>query len=157
MPRPRTVGRPPFSNRHQSKYPRRLLSDATRALKAGALYFALVFAAGFALGAIRVLLVVPYLDEFTAVLLELPLMLGISWLVCGWVVTRLQVPSTTTARFVMGALAFGLLIAAEILLSVVGFDRSMEEYLHHFGTPQGLLGLTGQLAFALMPLVRRRD
>lgn len=126
-------------------------------LKAGAAYFALVFAAGFALGTVRVLVLVPRLGTLTAVILELPLMLGISWLVCGWVITRYEVSSSSAARLSMGALAFGLLILAEIVLSVVAFDRSMPEYIDHLGTPHGLLGLIGQLAFALMPLIRRRD
>jgi hypothetical protein len=42
---------------------------------AGALYFALAFGAGFVLGTIRVLWVVPRVGERTAELMETPIML----------------------------------------------------------------------------------
>jgi hypothetical protein len=43
-------------------------------VKAGILYFALVFGAGFVLGPIRVFWVVPHLGERTAELVEMPIM-----------------------------------------------------------------------------------
>lgn len=43
-------------------------------LKAGALYFAFVFGAGFLLGGIRVPLLVPRFGERTAELMEMPIM-----------------------------------------------------------------------------------
>ena len=59
-----------------------------RILKAGGLYFALVFAAGFALGTIRVLWVVPALGARTAELMEMPFMLVVTVVVARWVVGR---------------------------------------------------------------------
>jgi len=44
-------------------------------LKAGVLYFAVVFGAGFVLGPIRVMWVVPRLGTRTAEILEAPIML----------------------------------------------------------------------------------
>jgi hypothetical protein len=44
-------------------------------VKAGALYFALVFGAGFLLGTIRTLWVVPRVGTRTAELMEMPIML----------------------------------------------------------------------------------
>lgn len=49
-----------------------------RMLKAGALYYALVFGAGFVLGPIRVLWVVPRSGERTAELMETPIMLVVT-------------------------------------------------------------------------------
>jgi len=43
-----------------------------RALKTGALYFALVFAAGWVLGPVRELFVVPHVGRTAGVLLGLP-------------------------------------------------------------------------------------
>ena len=43
-------------------------------LKAGALYFALVFGAGFVLGPIRILWVVPHFGTRLAELMETPIM-----------------------------------------------------------------------------------
>ena len=52
--------------------------------KAGVLYFALVFAAGFALGTMRTLWVMPRLGARTAELIEQPVMLGVSILAARW-------------------------------------------------------------------------
>jgi subtilisin len=59
----------------------------TNAFKAGAAYFAVVFMAGFMLGVLRVVVLVPRFGETAAVLAELPVILLISWIVCGvdWV------------------------------------------------------------------------
>ena len=55
----------------------------------------------------------------------------------------------------MGAIAFGLLMLAELTLAVGLFGRSLSEYAAHFTTPHGLLGLAGQILFGLIPLARR--
>ena len=58
--------------------------DLHRALRAGALYFTVVFAAGFGFGALRVSAIAPRFGETTAVLTEVPLMLAIAWAACGF-------------------------------------------------------------------------
>ena len=125
------------------------------ALRAGVAYFALVFAAGFGLGIIRALLLVAALGAAPAVAIELPVMLVFAWIACGWLVRRFAVPAIPGARLAMGAAAFALLMAAEAALAVLGFGQSPEAYLAGLATPAGLLGLAGQVAFGLMPLVRR--
>ena len=62
-------------------------------LKAGALYFALVFGAGFVLGTIRTLWVVPRLGMRVAELMETPIMLVVTIAAARWIVHRLVVPS----------------------------------------------------------------
>jgi hypothetical protein len=126
------------------------------ALRAGAASFAAVFAAGFVLGTLRVLVVEPRLGTLPATLLELPVMLTISWVVCGWALRRWAVPPPTRDRLVMGLTAFVLLIGAETLLGIVGFGRTLAEQGKAFVRPEGLMGLGAQVAFACMPLVRRR-
>jgi hypothetical protein len=121
------------------------------AIRAGVLYFAVVFAAGFALGTLRVLALAPALGETAAVALELPFMLAIAWLACRWIVRCLAVPATIPARAAMGTLAFALLISAELALAVA-LGRSPGAALAALATTPGLLGLAGQIAFALMPL-----
>jgi hypothetical protein len=54
-------------------------------LKAGALYFVLVFAVGFVLGTVRTLWAVPRLGVRTAELMEAPIMFGVSILAARWV------------------------------------------------------------------------
>jgi hypothetical protein len=63
-------------------------------LKAGALYFALVFGAGFVLGTIRSLWIVPRLGTRMSELTETPIMLVIIILAARWIVRRPAVPST---------------------------------------------------------------
>ncbi len=127
----------------------------TRAALAGALYFAAVFAAGFVLGAIRTVLIVPRLGEFGAVLLELPLMLAASWVLCGAIVKTLAIPPRLPARLVMGGTGFALLMAAEFALGAFGFGRGLAEQLALLAQPPGTLGLTGQLVFGAIPALRR--
>ena len=126
------------------------------ALKAGSAYFAIVFCAGFLLGTMRVLALVPHVGEVIAVAIELPVMLIVSWIVCAWLIARLSVPRDAASRLAMGGLAFGLLMAAEIGVSILGFGRTMAEHMETYRHATALLGLLGQLAFALFPLVQLR-
>lgn len=115
-------------------------------------YFAIVFGAGFVLGTLRVLAIAPRVGEHWAVALELPVMLAISWWACGFVVRRQHVPSQSAQRLAMGGLAFAMLIGAEIALALaIGEWRGLSGYRE----PAKLMGLAGQLVFALIPLLRR--
>ena len=134
-----------------------LNADMPSAIWGGVFYFAIVFAAGFALGALRVTFIIPLIGELPAVALELPIILFVSWLVCRRLVARFSVSAMASHRAAMGALAFGLLMLAELGLSVLVFDRSGAEYLAHLLTAPGLLGLAGQIVFASMPLVLLRQ
>lgn len=122
------------------------------AVKAGVAYFALVFLVGFALGVVRVGLLTPWVGAFSAILLELPVILTASWFVCGWILSRFRVPAHAKHRLVMGGTAFILLIAAEVMLATA-LGRGPREYLISFGTPEGVLGLGGQIGFAAFPWV----
>jgi hypothetical protein len=124
-------------------------------LRAGVAYFGLVFAIGFVLGTIRVLVVIPRFGDTNAVLIELPIMLALSWMACAWAVRRFAVPPRTVERLVMGAAAFALLMLGEVAVSVFGFGRTVAEHLATYQTPGAQLGLAAQLAFALFPWVQR--
>ena len=87
-----------------------------RILKAGVLYFALVFGAGFILGPIRIAWVVPRLGTRTAELLETPIMLVITVMAARWIVRRLAVPPTWSSRLGMGSIALALMLFAEFTL-----------------------------------------
>lgn len=126
---------------------------------AGSLYFALVFALGFVLGTVRTLLV-PHLPgdgRLLGVLIELPLMLVASWMLCGFVIRRRAVAPAVGARVVMGGWAFTLLILAEMLVGAWLFGRSPAAHFALYRDPSYALGLAAQLVFAAMPLLRLRD
>ena len=126
-----------------------------RALKAGIAYFVVVFAFAFAMGTLRVLVLVPRLGELTAVLIEVPLVVAVSWWVCTRAVARWQVGNAKRDRLLMGAYAFGLLIAVEWTLSVTAFGRTSAQFVQAIFTPAGAIGLAGQVVFGLMPLLLR--
>lgn len=126
-----------------------------RPLVAGVLYFGAVFALGFALGTARILLVVPLAGEVGAVLLELPVMLAASWAACGWIVRRLRVSAAANARITMGAVAFALLMVAELAVSVFALHRTPAEHFATYRSLGALLGLAAQIVFAGMPLFTR--
>ena len=125
------------------------------AANAGLAYFGVVFAAGFALGVLRVFLVQPRLGETVAVLFELPVMLALSWWACRWLITHFDVSPRVAARLIMGGLAFAILMAAEFAISKIAFGRSLWDHLDHYREIPALLGLAGQIAYALFPIIQR--
>jgi len=123
-------------------------------LKAGAVYFAVVYAIGFLLGTARVLLLAPLVGETAAVLCETPLILLASWIAARWSSTRFGVPAKLPPRLIMGGFAFGLLILGELAVSTLIFDRSLMGTVAAYRSPAGLLGLAAQSIFALLPVVQ---
>jgi hypothetical protein len=87
-----------------------------RILKPGVLYFALVFGAGFILGTIRTLWIVPLLGTRVAELIETPIMLLVTILAARLTVRRLAVPSAPPARLGMGFVALSPRLDAEFTL-----------------------------------------
>jgi len=75
-----------------------------RTAAAGVAYFGVVLAAGFLLGTLRVLVMVPAIGEAGAVGLELPIMLTLSWLACRWLIARFDVAAALTPRLGMAGL-----------------------------------------------------
>lgn len=128
-------------------------------LKAGVLYFILVFGTGFALGMIRVPLLVPRLGERYAELLEMPFMLLAIVLAARYVVHRFALPAALSVRLAVGFAALALLVAAELLLAAVLGDRSIGEYIAGRDPVSGAVYLVMLFIFALMPaiLARRRE
>lgn len=124
------------------------------AATAACVYFALVFAAGFALGVIRTLHLEPRIGGTAAVLVELPIILGFAWIAAGLVVAGFGVARGRT-RLVMGLVAFALLLGAELAVALFVLERSFGDFLAGFATMPGALGLAGQLAFAAMPVIRK--
>jgi hypothetical protein len=132
---------------------------STRAVLAGLAYFAIVFAAGFLLGAVRVFWIMPRTGELTAVALELPVMLAVSWVAARALIPWLRVTPKTADRLMMGGVGFALLLVAETALGLWGFGRSFQDQLAAWRSASGLLGIAGQVAFALFPMLigRVRD
>ena len=124
------------------------------ALKAGLIYFIIVFSTGFALGTVRVLLVVPRLGETAAVLIEAPIMLVVSWVAARWCIKLFGVSVSLSLRALMGTTAFSLLMLAELGVSVFAFGRSLSEHVAGYLTIGGGIGLAAQVAFGFFPLIQ---
>ncbi len=123
------------------------------AIRLAAAYWAGIFALGFVLGSLRTLWLVPRIGELAAVALELPLMLGASWL---WARRLLHGKAITPGQaLAMGACAFALLMASEALL-VTAMGEPIGQWIAGMGSPAGTLGLAGQIAFALIPWLAAR-
>ncbi len=85
-------------------------------LKAGALYFSLVFGAGFLLGPIRILWIVPRLGVRLAGLLEIPLMLLVVIIAARWVVRRFAIAPTVPSHLSVGSIALSMMLVADLAL-----------------------------------------
>ena len=124
-------------------------------LRAAAAYWAVVFALGFVLGTVRVLWLAPLAGLVPATLIELPVMLGASWLASGWLVRRFAI-TDSGAALATGGLAFALLMAAECALAVAMMGQTPAQWLVDLRQPHALIGLAGQVVFAAMPWWRVR-
>jgi pimeloyl-ACP methyl ester carboxylesterase len=129
-----------------------------RILKAGLLYFAIVMGAGFVLGPIRILWVVPRFGTRMAELMETPIMLVVIIVAALWIARRLALPSTLSSRLGMGCIALGLMLVAEFTLVPWLRGLSISEYLASRDPVSGTAYYVMLGVFAIMPLlVARRD
>ncbi|BDC51554.1 hypothetical protein F183_A38700 [Bryobacterales bacterium F-183] len=125
------------------------------------LYFAAVFGAGFVLGPIRVLYLVPRLGERWAELLEMPVMWTVIVLAARWVVQRRRRRQRMAAgeAAVVGAVAFVMLLAAEFGFVLWLRGISIGEYLATRDPMSGAVYYASLVGFAMMPwwFARRRE
>jgi hypothetical protein len=126
-------------------------------LKAGVLYFALVFGAGLVLGPIRILWLVPRFGTRLAELMEAPVMLVVIILAARWIMRRFAVLSTVFQRLGMGCIALALLLVAEFTLVLRLRGLTIAEYLANRDPVSGTVYYVLLGVFALMPLFVARD
>jgi hypothetical protein len=124
-------------------------------LIAGVQWVAGLFALGFVLGTVRVLLTAPLLGEWPATLLELPVMLWAGWQLCARTIRRHQLSPAPAARLVMGLVFLVLLLAAEQALGLWGFGRTLAQQAEAMRAPPALAGLATQLFTAAFPMLQR--
>lgn len=124
-----------------------------QAIKAGAVYFALVFAAGFALGTVRTLWIVPRVGTRIAELLEAPIMLVVMILAATGIVLRFAVPRLSSARLAMGSTALVLMLVAEFGFVLWIRRLSIRDYLATRDPVAGTVYYLMLVVFAAIPLV----
>lgn len=122
----------------------------------GFFYFASAFVAGTILGVLRTILVEPQLGLTAALLLEIPVILGVCWFAAGHILNiGFNDPPSLRDRSLVGVSAFVLLMAAEFLLGFLLFGYSFTRSIDRFSSGNGLIGFAAQVAFALFPAFRR--
>ena len=122
-------------------------------VKAGALYFAPVFGAGFVLGTIRTLWVVPRVGTRTAELMEMPIMLTVTIVAARWTVLHLSVPMMWSARIEMGCIALVLMLIAEFGFVLWIRSLSIKKYFSTRDPVSGAAYYLLLIVFAIMPLL----
>ncbi len=128
-----------------------------RTVKFGVFYFALVFAAGFALGPIRVLWAVPRFGERVAELLEAPVMLTAIVLAARWTVRRFGAPKTFHPLLGVGLVALALLLTMELTVVLTLRGLTLSEYLRSRDPVAGGVYVLLLTLFAMMPLLLGRQ
>ena len=127
-----------------------------RILISATLYFAIVFGIGLLLGPIRVVWLEPWLGKVTAVLCELPFLLG------AMILSARSIPKRIGLNKNLGSLAamgIGALVLQQIADFAVGIGlRGLvpSEQLAFLVTPAGLIYVASLVAFAAMPALVNR-
>lgn len=125
-------------------------------VRAAAVYFLLAFGAGFILGPLRILLLIPRIGERWAELLELPVMLTVCYCAAQWVCRRFVVPPHAAPRLRMGFLALALLLGAEFGLVLWLRGLTVAQYLATRDPVSGTAYYLSLLVFALLPFALAR-
>ncbi len=126
-----------------------------RAIKAGTVYFLLLYVIGFLLGATRELLLAPRFGVVVASALEALPMLAAIFHFAPLLARRFGVAPKSAGRMLMGFFGLVLLIGAEIAMTRAMRGLSPEQWLAHFVSVEGVIYAALLAAFAAMPWVRR--
>lgn len=128
----------------------------TRAMAGGLVYFAVIQMIAVLLGFVRIVAIDPQFAAMAALLIQLPVMFGVAWLTCGWIVKNLAIPPRTADRLLMGGLAFLLLITMTIGYSLFVVQASLSEHLDAYLSAGPAMVLAAQFLIAAFPLLQLR-
>jgi hypothetical protein len=128
----------------------------TRVVTAALLYFAIVFAAGFTLGTIRVLWLEPRFGPTLAVLCEAPFLLAVMVVAARRIPAAVHLAQDNISLLLMGLGALALQQAAEFILGAALRGLSPSQQLAQFATTPGLIYAGLLMVFAGMPWLANR-
>jgi hypothetical protein len=120
-------------------------------LRIGGRYFTVVFAVGFVLGTIRVLLVAPNLGARLSDLIEAPIMIAVSLLSARWLVRRYPDVTATAFWLGVGLVGLGLLLLVEFTVVLWVRGLSFSEYLATRDPVSSTVYFASLGAFAVFP------
>jgi hypothetical protein len=124
-----------------------------RAMSAAVLYFAIVFAVGFALGPIRVFWLEPRIGPVMASFCEAPFLLIAMVVAASWIPKRLGLGSD---RLILGFMGVGALALQQIADFGVGIalrGMTLTDQIARLAAAPGLIYLALLMLFAVMPLL----
>jgi hypothetical protein len=125
-------------------------------LRAGVIYFLLVFAVGWVLGPIREIWLIPRAGRMTATVVEAVIMSMAMIVSVRWVIRRYNVPPRLGPSILVGLAAFGILLPVEIAGALWVRRLAFDEYMESFVTGPGVISLAMFLLFAAMPALVAR-
>src|SRR6185436_14027568 len=120
-------------------------------LTSSAVYFAMVFGAGFVFGTVRVTWLVPTVGVRVAELTELPLMLTVVFLAARWINRRFLAERDPPSRLIVGVTALALLLLAELILGMLLLDLTPKEAFLGRDPVSGTGYYLSLCVFALLP------
>lgn len=115
-------------------------------------YFAWVFTVGFALGVLRVTFLVALLGERWAEIVEMPIMLAVSFLVTRGLIRKHAANLDALQALAIGLIALTLLIAVEFTVVLGLRDLSLSGYLQTRDPISGSIYAVALIVFGLLPL-----
>lgn len=121
---------------------------------AGVIYFGMVFAIAFALGAARTLLLEPWIGETWAVACEAPFLL-LAMIFSARRALRMLASCSAGALLGVGVIAVLLQQIAEFAVALAS-GESLARRLAYFVTPAGWIYLAALVVFLIMPLLLGR-
>ena len=127
-----------------------------RLLKIGGLYFAIVFAAGFLLGSIRVMWVVPRFGARVAELIEAPIILLVSAVAARWIVHRFREITNAGYWLGVGLVGLGLMILVEFTVILWLRGLSIAEYVANRDPVSSAVYFASLGVFAILPVLLSR-
>lgn len=130
--------------------------NGERVLRAASLYFAAAFTAGFVLGSVRELWLVPQIGSRAAELLEMPVMVAVMIAAARWVVGRFAVPSRARYRLAVGFIALALLLIFEFGLVLPLRGMSFADYWANLDQVSGSVYYALLVLYALLPELMQR-
>lgn len=128
------------------------MAALTSLIKLAFKYFSGVFFVAFVLGALRVIFVIPKIGAVAAVLIEIPIILIVSWLYFRYLLSKENTFYSHVDLFFVGFFSFLFLMITEYIFSIYFFHITAVQYFESMLTIHGLIGLLGQAAFASVPL-----
>ena len=124
--------------------------------KAGAFYFAVVFAAGFIISPLRKFFLIPEFGIKTAELIILPIMLLIIIFSAKWIMHRFNIPGKSASGIITGIIALGLMLLAEFSVVLKVQDLTIKDYLLNKDPVSGIVYYITLGAFTIAPFLLKQ-